>query len=381
MTVFEEKYTVMKKVIEVFAEPISNGGQESFVMNVLQKMDMTDLQIDLCTPYYCDNTGYRKFIEEHGGRVYCAKNSFRPGKSRFYYLKLFHSFFSDHFYDVAHIHSGSITALGYIAYAAKQAGIKKIIVHSHSTGIKRDLKYHLIKMYGAFFMSSATAFFACSKAAGEWKYTKQICNTKLRIINNGIDLDKFSYDENTRNKIRNGLGILEDEILIGHVGRFSYEKNQKLLIEIMDRLNKHNEKVKLLLIGSGENEGELRDLIDEYNLNGKVLMTGNVNNVNDYMCAMDVFAFPSIFEGMPIVAIEAQASGLFLLASRCVTREIQLTKEVMFLSLDDINLWMNCILKYGSHNNIDRNNRKSILKDKGYDVNDTAAVLRKEYLD
>lgn len=371
----------MKKVIEIFAEPISNGGQESFVMNVLQKMDLTDLHVDLCTPYYCDNDQYRNNIEEHNGKIYCANNEFRPGKSRFYYLKLFQSFLSKHSYDIAHIHSGSITALGYIACASKRAGIKKIIVHSHSTGIKKDIKYYLVKIYGSFFLSNATDFYACSKAAGEWKYTKRICNTRLKIIKNGIDLDKFRYNDNARNKIRNELGVSENEILIGNVGRFSFQKNQEFLVEIMDHLNRLNRKVKLLLIGSGENEGKLKSLIDRYHLNEKVLMPGNVNNVNEYMCAMDVFAFPSRFEGMPIVAIEAQASGLFLLTSNYVTREIQLTKEVMFLGLDDVDLWMNCILQYGSQNMIDRRKNYHILKDEGFDVRDTAAQLRKEYLD
>ena len=366
----------MNRVLEVFAEPISNGGQESFFMNVLQAIDTSDISIDLLTPYYCDNNYYRKILKEKKSHIYCWNLKFKPGKSRFFYIKLFGKFFHKHNYDVVHIHSGSISALAYIAYAARKAGVKKIIVHSHATGIK-NIKHFLIKNIATPIMNySATDFFACSEVAGEWKFSKRICKDKLKVIKNGVNIDKFSYNESIRNKYRNILDVNKETLLLGHVGRFSYEKNQEFIVEILNELVEEGINVKLLLIGTGETEDKVKKLVENYYLKDSVIFMGNVNNVYDYMQAMDILVLPSRFEGFPVVAIEAQAAGLPIIASNNITKEIKLSNSVVFENLDSPQEWKKRVLQY---KNQKRNDNTNLLIAAGYDISATANELKEIY--
>ena len=365
------------KVLEVFAEPFSNGGQEAFVMNVLQNMDMTNLHIDLLTPYYSDNEYYKGILKKLGCGLYSWGLDFMPGKSRFFYIKLFSTFFKRHKYDVVHIHSGSISALTYIAYAAKKTGVKKIIVHSHSTG-NPGIKHSVIKGVAAPLLEKvATDYLACSVSAGEWKFSSKICDNRLSVVKNGIDIQKFRYNSEVRNQTRNELGVPKNTIILGHVGRLSAEKNQSFLIDVLQRLSKKERDYRLLLIGAGEDRAKLEKKVETLGLNDKVIFLGNVNNVCDYMQAMDVFLFPSLFEGLGIVAIEAQGAGLPVIASNNVPEDICITSLAERISLDDMDLWIKKL------EDIAFNNRKTDIKsiqESGYDIADTARAIRKIYL-
>ena len=365
------------KVLEVFAEPFSNGGQEAFVMNVLQNMDMTNLHIDLLTPYYSDNEYYKGILKKLGCGLYSWGLDFMPGKSRFFYIKLFSTFFKRHKYDVVHIHSGSISALTYIAYAAKKTGVKKIIVHSHSTG-NPGIKHSVIKGVAAPLLEKvATDYLACSVSAGEWKFSSKICDNRLSVVKNGIDIQKFRYNSEVRNQTRNELGVPKNTIILGHVGRLSAEKNQSFLIDVLHRLSKKERDYRLLLIGAGEDRAKLEKKVETLGLNDKVIFLGNVNNVCDYMQAMDVFLFPSLFEGLGIVAIEAQGAGLPVIASNNVPEDICITSLAERISLDDMDLWIKKL------EDIAFNNRKTDIKsiqESGYDIADTARAIREIYL-
>ena len=330
------------KVLEIFGEPISNGGQESFVINIIKHIDHSNMDIDLLTPYYCDNEYYKNIVEDLGGKIYTFDLKFTPGKNRFNLNKRIDSFLKIHHYDIIHIHSGSISVLCIMAFYAKKHGVKKIIVHSHCAAEKKNFKYRMVRLFSyPFIKLFPTVYCACSQVAGEWKYPRSVVN-KMIILKNGVDLNDFSYNHSTRTDIRLKLNIPDDSFVIGHVGRFSYQKNHEFLIDIFEKVLEINSNAVLMLIGDGENKKEIELKIKELGIASKVRLCGLVNNVNDYMQAMDVFVLPSRYEGLPIVGVEAQASGLPVITSNNVSLELKITNDVQFLNLKAIKISSKC---------------------------------------
>ena len=366
------------KVLEVFGEPIASGGQESFVFNVLQNIDRTDLQIDFFTPYSCSNPHYEALIREYDGRLFCGGLSFKPGQKRAGIIRPLQDCLSREHYDAVHIHSIRMSILAYAAFAANCCGVPNIIVHSHGTVTRKNLKYQLAKIYcSVFFLLFPTRFCACSRDAGICKYPAGIVKNKLQIINNGIDLDRFAFKPEIRSVFRKKLGIGENVLLIGHVGRLSIEKNHRFDLEILGELKKRNKRdVRLLWLGEGELEEELRQRIVERGLQKEVFFQGAVADVENYMQAMDITILPSLFEGLGIVGVEAQAAGLQVLASDRVPLELNITGGVQFLPIDQPELWADQILSVRRRRFPEYNR---ILKEKGYSIQDSAALVRKLY--
>lgn len=364
------------RVLEAFGEPISHGGQESFVMNVVQNMNLNGLQIDFLTPYYCDNEEYRKKISSLGGKIFELKKEFRPGKSRLYLRGAINKFFQQNEYDVVHVHSGSTSMLTIYAYYAKKYGVKKVIVHSHASAEKITLRGKVLRQCCGFYMkNNVDKYCACSKLAGEAKFLpdREVC-----IIKNGIDLTKFSFDEKKRIVIRKVFGISDNTFVVGHVGRFCYEKNHKFLLEIFRALLNFNSNSLLLLIGTGELEQLLKDKAKEMRISKKVKFIGAVNNVSDYMQAMDCFVFPSKFEGLGMVAIEAQAMSLPCFLSNVIPKEVAITDLVKFIPLSrSPQEWAKEIAKTRLKV---RNNMKGTFINAGYDIKETAKVVNNLYL-
>ncbi len=361
-------------VLEITGEPISNGGQEAFIVNLLQHMPKSNMTFDVLTPYYCDNDRYNDIISRRG-KLYCLGLPFSPKKGRFNLIRPVKKFLDEHKYDVVHIHSGSVSVLAECANIAKKAHIKTIIVHSHCAVERKTLKYRLARIFFDRAMRKAPTYYAaCSVLAGEAKFPLKICKEKLMIFKNGVDIDKFRYNKAIRNEVREKLGIEEGSILIGHVGRFSYQKNHEYLLSILCQLINKNIKVKLLLIGSGENFEDIKARSKKLGIADNILFIGNVDNVNEYMQAMDVFTLPSRYEGLPIVGVEAQASGLPCIFSNQVTKEVALTPNVSFFPIteNDITVWADSIEYYAG---LSRRDTADKIKDAGYDINDVVKIL------
>ena len=367
------------KILEVFGEPISNGGQEAFVINVINTIDMSELQIDCLTPYYCENDFYKSVVESRGGQVFAFNLPFTPGKSRKNIYKVLLEFLKKNSYDAIHIHSGSISVLKYASQAAKKAKIEKILVHSHCAADKKTLKYRIVKVLSFSAISKCpTHYCACSQVAGFWKFPKKIASKKLIEIRNGVDIEKFRYNRRKDADIRKKYGIPENAFVVGHVGRFSYQKNHEFLIKIFSALKNRIEKSYLLLLGSGELLEDVVKQTKELCLDDRVIFVGNVNNAEDYYQAMNVFVLPSRFEGLPIVGVEAQASGLPVITSKNVSDELNIGKNVVFLDLsEDVEPWVDEICHFIDTPRSDNTQR---LIDKGYSIADTAGMIRKIYL-
>ncbi len=369
------------KVLELLCEPISSGGQESFVMNVFNSIDTSIFQIDLYTPYYCDNKLIIAQVNDRGGTVTESGLKFKAGGFKFNIITPIRETIRKNRYDVVHIHSGSVMSLACASYAAKSEHVKKIIVHSHCTAERHTLKRDTVKLLSTPIISiSATDYCACSEEAGKWKFTRNVCRNKLNVINNGIDLDRFAFNPYVRNRIRDNLHIKNSEFVIGHVGRFCYQKNQEYIIEILHRLVDKGIDAKAVFIGSGETYDTIKRQADEYDLKNKTIFVGNVNNVNDYMQAFDVFLFPSRFEGLGIVAIEAQASGLPVVVSEKVPNDVLITNKVVRLPLSDINGWIDHIVEVkNSMTNVLRCSETDSLRNAGYDIVDTIRRIESIY--
>ena len=283
-------------------------------------------------------------------------------------------------YDIVHIHSDVSFKMFLEGFAARTAGITHIILHSHCAGIDRGhritkrIAHCLCKPFLGYL---GTEFFACSKKAGKWMYTKNV-NKKVKIINNAVDCKAFSYNEKVRTECREEFEISKSEILIGHVGRFMFQKNHEYLIKIFHELYKKKGNVKLLLIGEGELEGSTREQVHKLGLDNVVIFAGVRKDINRCMQAMDLFLLPSKFEGLPVVGIEAQASGLPCLLSNKITKETNLFGLVEFMPLSDSpEKWSNKITEMIKKS--DRRNTYSEMKNAGYDISVNKENLKDIY--
>ncbi len=371
------------RVLEAFGEPILHGGQESFVVNALQHMDRSGLTFDMLTPYYCRNEYYRELIRSYGGEIYELQCKFNPGQIRMNIIKPFENFLGKHMYDVIHIHSGSTSMLGIMSFLAKKHGIKKVIVHSHSAPEKITLKNKILRsVFGMVMKDNVDTYCACSPMAGSAKFTEVVVSKVLKIIPNGVDISKFHFDVSVRNKYREELHFDKNDFVLGHVGRFSVEKNHTFLIDIFADVLKQCPNAKLLLIGEGDLELPIKEKVKSIGITDRVVFTGAVNNVYDYMQAMDCFVFPSIHEGLPVVLVEAQASGLPCIISESCPKEVALTPDVRFCSLfGGTSIWCQSIMQYAIKPVQGRKDNSALLIRSGYDIINTSKILRQLYID
>ena len=365
------------KILELTGEPFLWGGQEMFIMNVIRNIDVNHFQIDVFTPYQCENETYKKEVEKVGGRIISNNCSFSPNSFRWNIVLPLIKFLRANHYDIVHIHSGSISVFAICSLCAFFCGIKRIIVHSHSTGLKWSLKTRLIKLiYYPILRFIPTDYLACSYAAGEWKFPSAVLKN-LHVIRNGIDLKKYSFNSNIREQMRSKMGVDDNVLLLGHVGRFSFVKNHEFIIKLLDEMIKRGIQCKLVLVGGGELMEDVKLLVVQLNLKEQVIFTGEVSNVSDYMQAMDVFVFPSRWEGLPIVGVEAQAIGVPIVASNKISSEMKLTDDVTFLSLNNMDSWVSTIQKVMTH---PRNNNIQALSQKGFDTASLASTISAIYL-
>lgn len=351
---------------------MNRGGLETMIMNYYRMIDKEKVQFDFLThrPYDGD---YGEEIEQLGGIIYHLPvlNPFSPG-----YKKKLGKFFDSHpEYHVIHVHQDCLSSV--ILKVAKQHGIEIRIAHSHCSSQDKDLKYPVKMFYRQFISKYATELMACGEDAGNWMF----CGAPFRILNNAINSVDYIYDWEKRQTIRNRLGLKKDELVIGHVGRFSPQKNHTFLIDIFYQVKAQHHNSKLLLVG--DDRGELADKIKckvtDLGLSDSVIFTGLRSDVADLMQVMDVFVFPSNYEGLPVTMIEAQASGLPCVISDKVPIECKKTDLVQQMELSNSAVyWAKTIIKVGT-GTIRRDTSESI-KAAGFDIVENAKWLQQYYL-
>lgn len=358
----------MNKKIQIlyFVDRMLKGGIQSLVVEIAKYIDKEKFQIDFLLLDDGKEYDLEKKIKELGCNVYKLKNVWiKTPIDYINYYKQIKKFFKEKGknYDIVHLHSSSKNFL--VLYIAKKCGIKIRIAHSHNINFqtKNKLKILVGDIFKYLLRKYATNFMACSKEAGEWLFGK---HTHVDILKNAIDVEKFKYNKTERKNIREKYNILDDDIVCGNVGRFVPQKNHEFLLDIFYQVHKRNERYKLLLVGTGtiEEENKLRKKVKEYEIEDSVIFAGFQEKANLYFNAMDIFVFPSKFEGLGIVVIEAQANGLQCIISDNIPEEVKISKNVKSISLKDKEKWIDNILKTEKN----RTNHLEDINDKGYNI-------------
>lgn len=358
----------MIRVLQV-VNNMHRAGLETMLMNYYRHMDKEKIQFDFLT-HRPERDDYDDEIESMGGKVYYAPRLYPQNYSA--YFKYMDNFFKEHpEYKIMHSH---IDAMSYLPLkAAKKSGVPVRIAHSHNTSIDKDFKLPLKLYYKSRIMSVSNYYCACGEEAGKFLFPGK----EYTVIPNAIETDKFRYDETVRDRKRKELGV-NDEMVFGHVGRISYQKNHKFLVEIFNEILKKNSNSLLLLIGVGEKEEEVRKQIEELGISNKVRFLGNRSDVYELYQAMDAFMLPSFFEGIPVVGIEAQYAGLPCFFSDKVPDEVEFSGRCFFMSLSKSPVqWADEILDMMSKFNRNANDEK--LKSSLYDINNAYEILAEYY--
>lgn len=359
----------MTRVLQIVTN-MRRGGLETMLMNYYRHIDKNKIQFDFLVhrDYESD---YDKEILELGGKIYHISKLIPWSSS---YRKKLQAFFTTHpEYKIVHVHQDCLSSVA--LECAKKCGVPVRIAHSHSSSQDKNWKYLIKLYYMRFIPKHATYLFACGTAAGDWMFSGH----PYHLIKNAIETEKYCYSLEKAKQMREKLHIKDDETVIGHVGSFSTAKNHEFLLEIFSECLKTNQKVRLLLVGNGEKEKEIKKTTEEKGLVDKVIFTGVRPDVNDLMQAMDVFVFPSLYEGLPLTMIEAQASGLPCVISDKVPDECIVTNNlVTYCKLEDDPIkWAQIIMQQVK---IPRINHIQEIKATGYDIYSEAQKLENFYL-
>ncbi len=320
----------MNKIL-VFGMTENPGGVESFLMNYYRKIDKTKFQFDfLCNSY--EKIAYEDEIIESGGHTF---HFIARSKNYTRYKRELENFFKKYAreYNTIWVNVCSLANIDYLKMA-KKYGIKKRIIHSHnSQNMDSKLRGMLHKINKQMLERWATDYWACSEDAAKWFFKDSLLKKSI-VIHNAIDVDRMQFDELKREKIRLDNGWDDNTLVIGNIGRLHFQKNQKFAIDVFKKLYDLNSDYRLVLIGQGEDEAEIKCKIHQYNLDNVVIMAGIQNDIQGWLSAFDLFLFPSVFEGLSIVALEAQANGIPVLASeKVIPVDVRINKNFEFFSL------------------------------------------------
>lgn len=304
------------------------GGVEAVVMNYYRHMDRNKIQFDFICDSDSTNIPYDE-IKKLGGKVILIP----PYQKVFKYHRELKKVLKEGNYKIVHSHINALSVFS--LWAAKSAKVPVRIAHSHSTSNKKEWKKTLLKnILRPFSKVFATDYFCCSELAGRWLFeNKTYDQGKVYLLNNAIDVDKFKYNEKIRKEKRKELNIKDKDLVIGHIGRFVKQKNHEFLIDIFNEVHKQNKNTILLLAGEGPLKEEIENKVKDLGLEKNVKFLGQRKDANELYQAMDVFLLPSLYEGLPVVGVEAQAAGLLCFFSTDMTKETKVLETTQFISL------------------------------------------------
>lgn len=326
----------MVRVLQI-VDSMDCGGIQSFIMSIFREAKKNGVVFDFLVTVSrkCE---YDEEIRSLGGEIYRIPSR-RKGILK--NINELRKFFLSHNYECVHLHASSPSYIEPLIMA-KKFNIPKRVLHSHSSSNVKSL-YHKImsSIYRPNLKKIATNYLACSKEAAEWMYGGYISSEDINIIPNSIQIDNFKFDKNSRDKIRRELGI-GDELVIGHVGRFVHAKNHEKIVDIFLNYYLKNPKSVLLLVGDGVLKNKIEEKVVRLGLEKKVIFTGVRSDIHNILKAMDIFVMPSYYEGLPVTLVEAQASGLPCIVSDSITKEVNVSDLITYISLDsELDEWLN----------------------------------------
>lgn len=356
---------------------MNRGGQETLLMNLMRNIDRSNIHFSfLCSSEARDVEGdYDEEIRELGGVIYyldenlLSKIKILKRVGEVFQIRNF--FLKHHEFNIFHIHSCHAFYALPLFWGAKIAGVNTIIIHSHNTLGPRPWLHKLTRPFLNMFQFER---FACSIDAAKWYFGKRY--NESVIIKNGIILDNFRYDAESRKKYQKEFNLSDSNLVVGHVGRFNIQKNHKLILKVFQQLVQKNTNARLILVGTGELKKQIEEYAVELGISSEVIFTGVRNDVDKLMSFFDVFFFPSLFEGLGIVVIEAQASGLPCIISDVIPSDVDLTGCILRLSLhDEPSKWSDAIQNCKK----DKSDTINTIREKGYDIIDSTTYLTEKY--
>ncbi len=348
------------------------GGIESVIMNYYRHFDKNAIKLDfLCNS---GHVAYEDEIISMGGKIYKITARSKNYKK---YKHEINIFFKNHAkeYNAIWVNVCSLANIDYLKYA-KKYNIPKRIIHCHNSQNMDSFLRGLLHRFNKLFLKKyATDFWTCSDEASLWFYNYKIINgNKYLLINNAIDCDKYAFDKNKRDKIRKELKI-GDKVVFGNIGRLHFQKNQEFALKVFNEYLKINKNSVFLLVGDGEDKEKLEKLCLQYNISDKVKFLGIRNDIANLLQAMDIFLFPSLFEGFALSLIEAQASRIMIFTSTNVKEEIKMSDSIYFMNLGNEKEWAKEISN--KYKNFNREKNKIYIKENGFDIKENVKKIEK----
>lgn len=355
-----------------FIGSLGVGGSQNMLINIHKHINKDKIQFDYVLDHYgIEHESYVKTVKDLGAKVFYLPTF--KGYNFFEIISAWKKMFVQHpEYRIIHSHVRSYASI--VLLIAKKYGIKSII-HSHSINNGNGIEAFIKKILQYPLSYIADYFFACSDEAGKWLFGKKIVKqSNYKVIPNAIDVEKYKFNLIIRKEYRKKLGVSEDTKVYVHVGRFHESKNHKFLLDLFSEIHKNNQNSILVLIGDGELRSQIEKQTKELNLNNKVNLLGVQDNVNCWLQAADCMLFPSLWEGLGIVAIEAQAAGIPCICSEFIPKLVSVSNNCKFIPLNK-ELWLNEIL------NIDytRADNSRTIQKAGFDIKTTSNYLTEFY--
>lgn len=354
---------------------MDRGGIETMLMNYYRHIDRDKIQFDfLCNKMKPGD--YDDEIQKLGGRIFRT-----PGLNPMKYPRYL-KFMSELFmkypdYPIVEAHNGALGV--YALNAARVNHIPVRIFHAHGASITKDWKLPIKIICKALLPLNMNQRFTCGIAAARYYFGDKIVDDgEYTLIPNAIDIERFLFNNDIRNQIREEYG-LKDKHVIGHVGRFMTQKNHVFLLEVFAAYKKQDSKAHLVLLGEGELMDNMKSLVKKMNLLDSVSFLGSVSNANEWYQAFDVFVFPSLWEGLPVVGVEAQTADLPCIFSKTISNEIDILEKTQFVGLEEgVNAWTAAINQ--AVQSAERKNVRDIIAAHGYDIHTEAVKLQEKYL-
>lgn len=361
----------MRKILVIITTAfVEFGGLATVMMNYYRKMNKENLKIDFASTNMIDSKLENELKDNESQYYNLGSRKRNPIK----YAHNLNKLLKNGDYDVVHVNANSAT----VSLELSVAYINRVsckIVHIHNS---RGNHRYVHKLLQPVLFGLCDVPLACSKKAGYWAYNDR----DFIVLNNAVDTKKYSFDKDARKRIREKLDVTEDDFVVGHVGKINEQKNHSFLLDVFYQFHKQHENAYLLLVGDGGLRKTIEEKVKDLGLAGNVFFVGMCSNVSDYLTAMDCFVFPSLWEGLPLSLIEAQASGLPCIASNNITAESNVTQKVVYMSLDeDIKIWSDKISETMNQDRLSEcESNLKLIKQNGFDIYENANALRKIYL-
>ena len=352
------------------------AGAETMIMNLYETIDRQEVQFDFVV-HESQPGSYDERIKELGGTIYVMPK-YRVFNHRAYCAAWRHFFKTHPEYSIVHGHLRSTASL-YLA-EAKKAGFFTI-AHSHSTSNGRGLQAMIKGFLQKSIVKYSDILMGCSQEAGEWLYGNEAIKEKpFYILNNGIHLERFQFNMEKRRNIRNQYSISDNRLLLGHIGRFDVPKNHHFLVDLANKLKEEDPKTMFMFVGDGPLKSDIQKKIEDLGIEENIITVSEVKNIEDYYSAFDCFLMPSLYEGLPLTLIEAQANGLPCLVSNRITKDVDQTSLISREVIDKgIQPWSAFILSNIDLRNESQFDAQSALIKAGFDVKQNAQWLESMY--